>query len=281
VQSLPELRGTLHGVNLACVQCAKPLVGDAKFCASCGRPTDADGDGIPDALDKLIENKAKSILAAERQGEADQRAKEALAEEITKLERADVTIGEQIQQNQRIPRSWWALLQRQVIGITSVCAVVWAIVGWLPHLAILPLISYTPAGFVACPLQCETCSGPGRAFSWNFKGSWRSEKGQMGYALVCHNPKYDVDKLDERRDVRGALNAELQPYMVSSFFSFFVEGAMFCAAMSLYFGVFRLGKRRRKLDAMLAALELNRSNGRARLTQLRGDRLEPTTPFRS
>jgi len=267
-------------MKLACVQCSKPLAADAAFCAACGRPTDADKDGVPDALDKLIEAKAKGILAAERQAEADEHAKKALADEILKLERSDLTLSDQLKRNEAIPRNWARLFVDTVMTTFVIAAFAWATVGWLAHLVVFPLVSYSPAGWVACPMQCDTCQGPGRTFAWNFKGSWKSAKGQMGYALVCHNPSYDADKL-EWTEVRSTKNAVLQPYMVSSIVSYGVEGVMICSSTALYWGIARTGKRRRRLDEKRAALERARAEGRARLANLRGGpRPDPAGPFR-
>ncbi len=202
-------------MKLACVGCGADLAANATFCNQCGRPVDADHDGVPDGLGRLIEEKAREIVADERRKEQAEKDRQLELAELQAMTVREAAIEVNLRDNAATPRAavplflhilrWWAL---------AIFAL-WIPFGFAPH-AILSLVGYSPAGVVLCPLQCPECSGPGRSFMSNYKGSWHSEKGRMGQALLCHNPKYDADKLDYSK-IRGELNDELQPYLVHGF----------------------------------------------------------------
>lgn len=254
-------------MKLACVGCGADLAANATFCNQCGRPVDADHDGVPDGLGRLIEAKAREIVADERRKEQAEKDRQLELAELQAMTVREAAIEVNLRDNVATPRAaiplflhilrWWA------VAIFAL----WIPFGFAPH-AILSLVGYSPAGVVLCPLQCPECSGPGRSFMSNYKGSWHSEKGRMGQALLCHNPKYDADKLDYPK-IRGELNDELQPYLVHGFLVYFVEGAMFAGGIGLLGALLRTSKKRRSLDeertTLEAELRLLREK-RARLT---------------
>lgn len=267
-------------MKLACVHCQKPLSDNATFCAACGRPTDADGNGVPDALDQLIETKAKGILAAERKAEADVVEQKARVEEIAMLERSTASLAKQIEHNGRVSRSAPAVFLSILKSALVVFTLGWVIFGFPIHLIVFGLATYSPAGPVLCPLQCPTCEGPGRTFFWNSKG-WDDNKGKSGWALLCHNPTYDADKV-RWTEIRGDLNKPIQPYLVHGVLAFIVEGVLVTAIGSAVYALRRTGKQRRRLDEDYADFERRHAGDLARLALLRGDapRASPTAPFR-
>ncbi len=107
-------------------------------------------------------------------------------------------------------------------------------------------------------MQCDKGSGPCRAVAYNFKGSWQPDKGGMGYALLCHNPTYDADKLTTE-DVRSTpLNDALQPYLVHGIAAYLVEGAMIGLTVGLLVAILRTASTRRTLETERTVLEAQR-----------------------
>lgn len=242
-------------MQLSCVQCHQALPAGATFCSACGRPVDADRDGVPDALGAMIEAKARAIVAEDRKRQEDEEAAKKRTERLTRVT-ADVSAAElALAQNAKLPRSWFGAFRHITALATITSFIVWLLLGALLHLFVMGAIGYSPAGVVLCPSHCDGCEGPGRVFSWNYKGRWHSEHGRMGYALVCHNKAHDVDKL-EWSDVRSdPLNTDLQPYMIGGFTSFFVEGFLLSPSIGLAFGLLYANKRRRAYDVEKLELE--------------------------
>jgi len=249
-------------MNLACVQCGASIALTATFCSACGRAVDADKDGVPDALGKMIEDKARGILASEREAEAAEKRRNAEEQELKRVIEREGTVEQSLRENLTVPRSWPALFLHMLKWTTMAVAIIWLPLGFIPHF-IFGAIGYSPAGLV-CPLQCADCSAPGRAFSWGYKGPWHSEKGRMGYALVCTNPSIDVATIKDS-DVRGTLNVPLQPYMMHGFIVYFAEGVIVAATFGLLFALGRTSKKqvsiereRQALEAELASLKEQR-----------------------
>lgn len=253
-------------MGFPCLGCGADLPLGAAFCNQCGRTTDADRDGIPDALGKAIEEKARVAVATERERVAQALlvagAEAARAKALGELRVKEAQLEASMAAIDRLPTStlgacWRTFVLALVIGFP-----VFGIFGGALHVA-LAALDASPAGLV-CPLQCSRCHGPGRTFSWRYKGPWYSEKGRMGYALVCHGGPRDPADLSVA-DVRGSLNEELQPYMVHGFVAFLVEWAVFPPIVALAFGVFlgptrpaRWRRARRALEAQRAQIVAQR-----------------------
>jgi len=251
-------------LNLSCVQCHQPLPMTATFCNQCGRAVDADKDGVPDAIGRLIEAKARAIVAEEQSIRDEVAEREKAAATLKKLDEDHAQLQKQLEMNARLPRSFAGALFHVSFVTTIGVAMLWLVLGVLVHLFLFAVIDVSPAGLVLCPSHCEGCSGPGRVYAWHYKGPWRSENGRMGYALVCHNREIDIDKLSYE-EVRGDKNVALQPYMISGVGAFFVEGLVLAPSIGLLVGIWLAGSRRRVYDAKRAALQAHvRANQAAR-----------------
>lgn len=266
-------------MQIACVQCRQPLPIDATFCDACGRPTDADRDGVPDALGELIANKARAIVAEERRLDEERAAAKRSDERLVKLTAEASAIELALRANALLPRSWFGAFRRLSVVIAIGVAMVWLPFGTLFHF-LFGAISFSPAGPVLCPIHCEGCEGPGRAFAWNFKGSWKSEKGRMGYALVCHNKEHDIDKL-EFTDVRSdPMNTKLQPYMIHGFVAYFVEGLVLAPGLGITLALLLAGKRRAAYDQERAELLDKQRRIAAERASLTGSPIPEVATFR-
>ena len=265
-------------MNLACVQCRQPLPITATFCNSCGRPVDADKDGVPDALGNMIEAKARAIVAEEKRDREASLARDVAHRELEELTREDSALQVQLAENARLPRSWFGALFHTAIMTLVIGTMFWLVLGLPLHMWLFSILDVSPAGLVLCGSHCDTCSGPGRVYSWNFKGSWHEKNGQMGYALVCHNREIDVDKLTAS-DIRGsALNDRLQPYMISGVTAYAVEGLVLIPSTALVLGVV-LAARRRAFDVERTTLTEQQRKNRERRAA-RGAPVAETDTFR-
>ena len=251
-------------MQLQCVQCKAPITLDMTFCAACGRPVDADRNGLPDALDRKVQEAAKKAVVDERaaQDERDREGKER-AQIHKKLE----LLASNLKSNRECPRSFVGFaIERMKTTFLAMCAA-WVILGVPVHF-ISGALGFAISGPLVCAVQCAECHGTGRVFVWNYRGSWHSEKGRMGYALVCDNPRYDVSRLTWS-DVRSEENnAALQPYMVHGFIAYLADGIVVAVLMALYVGLFRTHKALARLDPELKQMEREESELRARLAAL-------------
>ncbi len=234
-------------MEIPCVSCRQSLPLGATFCNACGRPVDADRDGIPDALGNMIAAKARAIVAEERRAEEEREADAQRQGELTNLVAEASKVELELAANARLPRTWLGSVAHGIRVITFSVLAGWLIFGVPLHLFVFGLIGRSPAGLL-CPLQCDGCEAPGRVFASNYKGSWQSNKGRMGYALVCHHEAHDIETLtyfDVRSD---PLNTELQPYIIHGITTFFAEGLILAVTLGVGFGVGNAGKRLRKWE---------------------------------
>lgn len=233
-------------MNLRCVQCQGPLLGSEAHCGQCGRRVDADGNGLPDDLDARVQAAARVAVA------------EARREELTQLadgarKKALATAELRLRANRETPRGWVALaLHRGLYTFLGVTALL--LCGFVFPLRVgLEALGFSPTGRVVCPVYCDGCAGPGRSFMWRYRGSWRSNKGSMGSAMVCHNPALDLDRATWFDVTRR--NAELQPYIVHGVVWYLADSVLLgatVAALRMFLGT---GRARRRLDEEHAELE--------------------------
>ncbi|MFO0628215.1 MAG: hypothetical protein U0325_21760 [Polyangiales bacterium] len=224
---------------------------DAVHCPQCGRAADADGNGLPDALDKVVQTAAQNAVAAERARTSTRRQQNDAANQ----RRLDVRA---LEVNLATPRTWWGVARGRFRDTFLLMIFVMCTVGMLPRMILASTLGFSLAGPALCLVQCPACGAPGRAFSWNYRGSWQENKGRMGSAYVCENPVADPRGLSYP-DVRSEpLNSALQPYIVHNFWIFVgdvVGWSLVVAALRALFGT----------RAALAALDTERADLERRL----------------
>lgn len=250
-------------MNIPCVQCQTLLPMTATFCNSCGRPVDADKDGVPDALGNMIEQKARAIVEQKEKQKEDAAARAAADAALKKLDAETALLQKQLETNERLPRSWFGAFANISLFSTIMFGIFWLSLGTLVHLFLFAAFDWSPAGPILCPSHCDTCDGPGRVFAYNYKGPWHSENGRMGYAFVCHNKEVAIDALTAN-DVRSnPLNTKLQPYMISGFAVYAVEGLILAPSIGILAGLSLAQKRRKEYDIERAALQQKIRNNNA------------------
>ena len=239
-------------MKIRCVQCQAELALGMTACPSCGRPVDADGNGLPDSLDQMVQSAAKKAVAEERAQERAREEQGARAKERRMLEL-------QLQENALTPRTWVGLALYRARNTFLVMLFVMATMG-IPIRMVLASGGIGLSGPLLCVVQCPECGPPGRAFAWNYRGSCQENQGRMGYAYVCSNPRVDVSTL-QWIDVRTQpLNDVLQPYMVHGALTFVGDVLVGAALVSLLRALVGTGARLRKLDAERAELERKLAN---------------------
>lgn len=219
-----------------CPKCRASLDGSTGVCPSCGAPVlDAIvAAKVQEALEKKASAEAKQVADAEK---AEQRAL------YTKL----------LETNVQQPREPLQAVGPLFLRWLGALAVGWLTFGVLPHFFLFGLVERSPAGLL-CSTHCRGCSGPGRVYSWGYEGSWEEAKGQMGYAFLCAGPGVDPASLTWS-DVSGARNAELQPFLMSGFFTWLVEGVVLVLVGAVGLTGWRLVGRGERLDRQRAELE--------------------------
>lgn len=182
---------------LQCLNCKAKITLDTETCAACGTKIDADGNGVPDALEKMVEEKARALIASEKQREANDQAQTRRDEEASakaKERKEDETELEWLKLKQKEdenePRRSWYLSKGWAIFFAA-CALV---IGGIIFPACAEPISGRSfiAGKVFCPGVCPTCRGPGRIFTWHETSA--SYEGNVSRQL-CHNDVVDIDKM--------------------------------------------------------------------------------------
>lgn len=234
-------------MQLQCVGCGATVVLGVTHCPSCGRPVDADGNGLPDALDQRVQAAAQKAVADERAKEHARKE----ADERDKRRRIDEAL---LKANVAVPRTWGGLAAHRFMTTFVVMLFVMSTVGFLPRM-LLAAGGISLSGPLLCTVQCPDCRAPGRAFSWNYRGSCQENKGRMGTAYVCHNPVADVDRL-QWTDVRSdPLNTALQPYIVHAFWIFVGDVVGWSLIVATLRALIGTGKARVALDRERADLE--------------------------
>jgi hypothetical protein len=221
---------------LRCPKCGASLDAASATCASCGASV----------LDVLVAAKVQDALA---QQSADQ------ARKVVEGEKADQRklYTSLLAANAQVPRGAVAAAPQMFVRWLLVVAFSWLALGVFVHLWAFELIGMSPAGLL-CPLHCTGCKGPGRVFTWGYEGSWEEAKGQMGYAFLCSGPGVDAKSVSWL-EVSSSRNAELQPFLMNGFFTWFVEGVFVSLGAALLITGLRLPGHEARVERRKVALE--------------------------
>jgi hypothetical protein len=159
-----------------CVRCRGPIELSQKHCGYCGVPLDADHNGVPDAVEQLIADKARATVAADRTREEHG----TLVRELTEARAA-------LEKVRRTPRRIWAL-SRLSAGLIAFLTLFLSV----PlTLAVEGLSERSLAGDVLCRFVCEGCSAPARVVFWT---SPRSGGRNSGHSrTLCSHPSVRVE----------------------------------------------------------------------------------------
>jgi hypothetical protein len=256
-----------------CLKCGRPLDLSQKICAACGTPVDSDGNGLPDALDKLVEAKVSTLLQGERkQLETEQRVlavRAALrggdashADPARELE----LCRERLERNLAEPRRLW----RMGAGHLGLLVLVSLFVGGVLLTNVVEKIILGRsilAARLCCPSACAGCTGPGRIYSWHR----RSTNYEGNYSIqLCNNPQVDIAKLTSM-DVATQEDKGLAPYRLTLWTSFLVNAALSLVFLVAFAPFCFAWLRRRGLEGERAFLEVEIRSLEARLSQPDGD----------
>jgi hypothetical protein len=199
-----------------CLRCNAPLDLTKPACAACGTKVDADGDGVPDVLGKMIEDKARALFVAEKQREQEQAAE---ASRIAAQQQADTERDNDrrtlhglysVQDtNASTPRRVWYLSMGWIIFFGILSAIVGGI---LCPACVEPMVGRSFfAGKFFCSTVCATCRGPGRIFTWS--ETTNGDTSNVSTQL-CHNATVDIDRLGWM-DVTDRQDEDLKPYRLT------------------------------------------------------------------
>lgn len=236
-----------------CLKCRAPIDLGAKSCAGCGAPLDADGDGVPDVLAKMVEDKARGLLAAERAAAAAEAERKA-AEERAVLSAKELAQDRRTLVELRELREAHALKKPKVwhsnAAITFLFGVIAIVLGGVLFPACVePMAGRTVlAGPLFCSSVCASCRGPGRVFTWHTSGG--GYEGNVS-AQLCHNDAIDVEKLTWQ-DVNDDDDPKVKPYRLSMWASVPLDFVLVFALLSI-FAPFLLGRFRTKELVKVAA----------------------------
>lgn len=198
-----------------------------------------------DEIDRRVKQAVQEALAAERRGAAERQAND--AQNLARLKReAELSALE------KTPRTWGALAVRRTRNVFLGALALLLVGVVIPAQMALGALGARPASFVLCPLQCDQCSGPGRSFHWNYRGSWQSNKGRMGAAHICDHPSLDMEQMTAFEIVKR--NDELQPYLLSWFATYPVDALSLALIAAGLFGLRGTGKALQRHAARRAEL---------------------------
>jgi hypothetical protein len=252
-----------------CLKCGQPIDLSQKTCAACATPVDADGNGLPDALDKLVEAKVNTMLHDERkQLDAEQRVLAVRAA----LRGGDAAhadpareLGlcrERLAQNLAEPRRRW----RMGAGHLGLLVLVSLFVGGVLLTNVVEKIILGRsilAADLCCPSACAGCTGPGRIYSWHR----RSTNYEGNYSIqLCNNPQVDIAKLTAM-DVATQEDKDLAPYRLTLWTSFLINTALSLLFLVAFAPFFFAWLRRRGLEGERTFLEYEIRSLEARLAR--------------
>jgi hypothetical protein len=187
-----------------CPHCGKVVDAGDAHCRHCGG---ALGTSSASALDALVEQKARAILAEQRATEQREAEEAHRRLEVAEEARRAVEARETAEKERREAQSTleWARARRDVVAKTPrrivafpramlPAALLIAIVVGLPAGCIGECTSRRPMwGSTLCPGVCADCHGPGVIVTWHTSGSSNSGDHMGAY---CHNGHVDVDTKD-------------------------------------------------------------------------------------
>jgi len=234
-------------MQLRCVGCGAPMVLGGTHCPSCGRPADADGNGLPDALDRMVQVAAQNAVAAERAREASIHADGVRLKQRRMLEN-------ELRSNVAVPRTWFGVAIHRFTEMFLLMTFFGLTIGNATRLLSGPL-GFNLGGMAMCLVQCPTCEPPGRAFNWNYRGPWQTNKGVMGSAYVCDNPVVDVGTLTAGDIRREPLNSTLQPYIVHNGWIILADTLAWALLLATLYALLGAGRELATLDQRRAELE--------------------------
>lgn len=197
---------------MKCLKCGSKVDLSAERCAACGTPLDADGDGVPDVLDALVERKARAMVEAERAKLAAPgapRPTPVVDDRCTKREKLTAYQND-LERNRHAKRPFWLM---NSLGLWTILIVGFFFGGILMPACGEPMIFKRSlvAAPLLCPRVCQGCTGPGRIFTWHERSN--SYEGNVSTQL-CHTPAVNVDALTWM-DVTGREDKDLQPFRLT------------------------------------------------------------------
>jgi hypothetical protein len=229
---------------MRCVRCSGPIEISQKDCGHCGVPLDADQNGVPDAIEQLLEEKARAIVAADRAREQREQQEQREREERDKLVRELSEARAALETVRRTPRRIWALSANGVVATFFFVLLV-----GMPFSCIAQGISERSlAGEVLCRWVCEGCSAPARVSGF-------LQGGRNDYPRTyCTHPSVNVE---------GGTNEPPYGWTELPFWQeqLFALGLWFLTGLAvLPFGLAwferkRLARDERRLPAQIAELE--------------------------
>lgn len=203
-----------------CLHCNAPIDLSKLACSTCGVPLDADGDGIPDVLAKMIEDKARALLAGEeeREREAVEQAELKAAEtaEVERRAENESSLASLLRERDRNvlePRRVWYMNAELVVLFAFLAAIVGGIV--FPACVEPSVGQSMVASQLFCPTVCPSCKGPGRIFTWHLNriSSSGNYKGNVSTQL-CQNAQVDIGLLTWM-EVSHREDKDLAPYRLT------------------------------------------------------------------
>jgi hypothetical protein len=192
-----------------CLHCGAAIDLSAATCAACGTLLDADGDGVPDVLAKMIDDKARQLVAEARETQAIEAAAAARAIATRQIETARrdalVESREKLEAARVAPRPRWMLGQLGLFAI-AMGTLLGTTVVFLGE----SLVGRSPiAGSLLCPAACEGCRGPSVIHTWKVNDS-------DAMIQICQNPVVDLGTVT-RSEAIDADGNRLRPYRLSLF----------------------------------------------------------------
>jgi hypothetical protein len=255
-----------------CPRCNAPLDLSKPACTSCGLPVD-------EVFGKMIEDKARALLAAEKQREKDDAAEASrlaaqrgVEEQRAKDERLLQSLYAMQETSARTPRRVWHLSKAWFVFFAIVAAIIGGVCfpaciePWSGHSMV--------AGRLFCPSVCPTCHGPGRVFSWHeTTGSGDTDVATQ----VCHNGTIDIDALTWS-DVTSRQDGDLKPYRLTLWTSAPVDFAILFVLLILFgpFFAARMHNKTLERQRRLAEEGIDRLSAKLNIAP----RAPPDAPYR-
>ncbi|WP_437913821.1 hypothetical protein WME73_46535 [Sorangium sp. So ce302] len=235
---------------------------------------------MPDVLAKMIEDKAREVVAMEkrREEEAVREAARAQAEKAAGEERIadesrlarlrdrhDASLG-------TVPTMWYA--SRVVLVLFALLAAL--IGGCMFPACVEPMIGRSiMAASVFCPSVCQGCRGPGRVFTWHESGTWAEADVSVE---LCHNRAVDIDRLTWS-DVSHREDQDLAPYRLTRWASVPVDVGLVLLVLLLAGPFVAAALRTRELERKRSAWEAE-IDALERKLGLGGTRRPGDSPYR-